>query len=162
MRIGSANVKRSAGIGAVLAAGFISGFSTETTSLFDEFWSGMLMMGALVFLLTIVLAAIISRDVPLLTGAVLGLVTGCLIGILVGIALVLGASTPFALKLGGRDLADVGGDLAWGPALAWALIIVGAGGAVVGALCGIAAWALHFGLGEKRLGREGDKREAGR
>ncbi len=34
--------------------------------------------------------------------------------------------------------------------------------AVAGAVCGTAAWALRFGLGQVRSNREGDTREAAR
>jgi hypothetical protein len=131
-----------------LAATFIWGFAAETTSLFDEFWSGMLMMGALVLLLTVVLAASFGKNVRLLTAVLLGIAAGCL----AGIVLVLGASSPFALELGERDMANLGGDLAWKAALAAALITGGGVGAVVGAVCGTVAWALIMSLGEKPAG----------
>lgn len=47
----------SVGFGAVLAAAFILGFAAETGSLYDEFWSSVLLLGALVVLLTAALAA---------------------------------------------------------------------------------------------------------
>ena len=143
-------VRGSVATGAVLAAAFISGFATETTSLYDEFWPGVLLLGALVLLLTVALAAGFGEKVRLLTAVVSGVVAGCTVGIM----LVLGAFSPFALELGERDLGDVGGDLAWDTALPLALIYVGAGVAVVGAVCGTAAWALHLALGRKQLAHE--------
>ncbi len=49
MGIGSANVRRSVAVGAVLAAAFILGFAAETASLY-EFWPIVLVLGALVLL----------------------------------------------------------------------------------------------------------------
>ncbi len=152
----SATVKRVAGVGAVLAAAFISGFATETTSLYNEFWPGVLLLGALVLLLTVALAAGGGKKVRFLTAAV----SGVLVGFLAGIMLVLGALSPFALELGERDLGDAGGDLAWDTALTFALIYVGAVVAVVGAVCGTAAWALRFALGQMRSADDRAKREA--
>ena len=79
-----------------------------------------------------------------------------------GITFLLGAISPFALELGERDLNDLEGDIGLDASLAFALIFWGAVGAVVGAACGIAAWALRFALGRMRSGREGDTSEAAR
>ncbi len=144
-------------MGAVLAAAFMWGFAAATTALFDEFWPSVLLSGLLVLLLTAALAASVGKKVGLVTAVVSGVVAGCLGGIM----FVLGAFSPFALELGERDLNDLGGDIGWDVSLALGLIIWGAGGAVVGAACGIAAWALGFALGRKRLAPERDTREAG-
>ena len=151
--------KRRAGATAmVLVAAFIWGFAAETTSLFDQFWPGMLLMGALVLLLAAVLAASFGKNVRLLTAVMFGMVAGCLAGVM----LVLGASSPFALELGERDLTDLGGDLAWKAALAAALIAGAGVGSLVGAVCGTAAWALVVTLGEKPSDRARTTKEAGR
>ncbi len=155
-------VKVSAGFGAVLAAALIVGLAIETTSLFEAVWPGVLLLGALVLLLTVVLAASLGEKVTLPT-AVTAVIVGLLVGCLMGITFLLGAFFPFALELGGRDLSDWGGgDIDWDDSLAFALIFWGAVGAVVGAACGIAAWALRFALGRMRSGREGDTSEAAR
>ena len=153
-------VRRSVGIAAVLAAAFILGFVAETTSLFDEFWpQGVVtVIVPLALLVTAALAAGFAKEVPLLTAMVLGVGTG----FLTGIVLFLGAFSPFALELGERDLNDLGGDIAWDVSLTLGLIIWGAGGAVLGAASGTAAWTLHLGLGRKRPDHERDKSEAGR
>lgn len=159
--VSSANVRRSAGVAAVLAAAFILGFVAETTSLYDELWpEGVLTVIVPLFLLLIAaLAAGFGEKVTFMTAVLLGLTAGCLTGIM----FLLGAFSPFALELGERDLNDVGGaDLAWDFALTLGLIIWGAGGAVLGAASGIAAWALHLGLGRKRSDHERDTTEAGR
>ncbi len=148
--------KMSGGFGAVLAAAFILGFAGETTSLFDEVWPGVLLLGALVLLLTAALAVGFGEKVRLLTAVVSGVVAGCLVGIM----FVLGASSPFALELGERDLNELGADEPWDVRLTFGLIYWGAAGAVVGAACGVAAWALHLGLDRKRVAPERDTREA--
>lgn len=151
-------VRGSVAAGAVLVAAFILGFAAETTSLFDEFWAGAVLTVIVpLALLTAALAASFGEKEPFVGGVLFG-VAG---GFLTGIMLVLGFFSPFALELGERDLNDFGGpDLVWGDTLAFGLIIWGAGGAVVGAACGIAAWALRFALGRMRSDREQDTREA--
>ncbi len=155
----SANVRRSGGFGAVLAAAFMWGFAAEAASV-DEFWRwrGLLIFGPLALLLTATLAASFEKKVPLLTAVVFGVVTGCLTAMM----LVLGVFSPFALELGERDLNELGPDLAWDVSLALGLIFWGAGGAVVGAACGVAAWALRFGLGQVRSAGDRDTRETAR
>ncbi len=145
----------------MLAAAFILGFAAETTSLFDEFWpEGVLtVIGPLVLLLTAALAASVGERVTLPT-AVTAVIVGLLVGGLTGIMFALGVISPFVLELGERDINDLGGELAWDFALALGLIIWGGGGAVLGAACGTAAWALRFGLGQMRSDRERDKKEA--
>ena len=143
----------------VLAAAFTAGFAAETTALFDQFWFGLLTLVApLALLLTAALAATLRGRARLLTALALGLPVGSL----AAMVLVLGAFSPSVLELGGRDLYQVGGDLAWGPALAWALIVWGAAGAVLGLACGTAAWALWMGLGRRSSNRQPDATEAGR
>ena len=152
-------VRGSVATGAVLAAAFILGFAAETTSLYDELWpQGVVtVIVPLALLVTAALAAGFAKEVPLLTAMVLGVGAGFLTGIM----FLLGAFSPFALELGERDLNDVGGaELAWDFALTLGLIIWGAGGAVLGAASGIAAWALHLGLGRKRSDHERDRGEA--
>ena len=139
-------------MGAVLAAAFMWGVAAETASLYDEFWPSVLMLGALVLLVTVALAVGLGERVRLPTAVVAGVVAGCL----TAITFVLGYFSLFALELGKRDLNDLGGDIGWDVSLALGLIIWGAGGAVVGAACGIAAWALRFGLGQMRSERERD------
>ena len=116
------------------------------------------MLGALVLLVTVALAVGLGERVRLPTAVVAGVVAGCL----TAITFVLGYFSIFALELGERDLNDLGGDIGWDVSLALGLIIWGAGGAVVGAACGIAVWALRFGLGQMRSERERDTRAAGR
>ncbi len=144
-------------MGAVLVAAFFWGFAAETASLYDEFWPSVLVLGALVLLVTVALAVGLGGRVQLPTAVVVGVVAGCL----TAITFALGASSPFALELGGRDLNELGGDFPWDTALTFGLIYWGALGAVVGAACGIAAWALRFGLGQMRRERERDTGEAG-
>ena len=150
--------RRTGATAMVLVAAFIWGFAAETTSLFDQFWPGMLWMGALPLLLTAALAASFGKKVMLPTAVVFGVVAGFLTAIM----FLLGVFSPFALELGERDLNELGADEPWDVRLTWGLILYGAGGAVLGAVCGIAAWALHFGLRQKGLGGERDTREAGR
>ena len=159
MRVGSVDVRGSVGVAAVLAAAFIWGFAAETASV-DEFWrwKGLLIFGPLVVLLTAALAAGFGKKVRLLTAVVFGVVAGCLTAMM----LVLGVFSPFALELGQRDLNELGADEPWDVRLTMGLIYWGAGGAAVGAACGIVAWALHFALGQKRIAREGDTRGADR
>ncbi len=152
-------VKVSAGFGAVLAAAFIVGLAIETTSLFEEVWPGALLLGALVLLLTVVLAASLGEKVTFPT-AVTAVIVGLLVGCVTGITFLLGAISPFALELGQRDLNELGGDVPWDDRLTFALIYWGAAGAVMGAACGVAAWALRFGLGQMRSAGERAKREA--
>lgn len=152
-------MKRSAAVAAVLATAFFWGFVGETMSLFDEFWSSVLLLSALVLLLTVALAASVGEKVTLLT-AVTAVALGLLGGGIMGITFVLGAFSPFALELGERDLNDVGGDIGWDVSLTLGLMIWGGGGAVLGAACGTAAWALRFGLGQVRSDRGRAKREA--
>ena len=152
-------VKVSAGFGAVLAAAFIVGLAIETTSLFEEVWPGVLLLGVLVLLLTVVLAASLGEKVTLPT-AVTAVIVGLLVGCLMGITFLLGAISPFALELGERDLNDLEGDIGLDVSLTIGLIFWGAGGAVAGAASGTAAWALRFGLGQVRAAHERDKREA--
>ncbi len=149
-------VKMSVGFGAVLAAAFVLGFVGETMSLFDEFWPGVLLLGALVLLLIVALAVSVGEKVPFMTALIFGVGVGCL----TAITWVLGASWPFALELGGRDLNELGADEPWDVRLTMGLIYWGAVGAVLGAACGIAAWALRYSLGQVRSGRERDTREA--
>ncbi len=154
-------VKVSVGFGAVLAAAFVVGFAAETASLYEEFWSGALLLGGLVLLLTAALAASLGERVTLPT-AVTAVIVGLLVGCLMGITFLLGAISPFALELGERDLNDLGGDIGLDVSLTIGLIFWGAGGAVAGAASGTAAWALRFALGRMRSGREGDTSEAAR
>lgn len=160
MSTGWAGVKRSAVAGAMLAAGFIWGFSAEVSSVFDELWLAVLtVIIPWVLLLTVALAAIVDRNVRLPSVVLIGLVLGSLAAML----FILGVFFPFALELGGRDRQDVGEELGgWSVVLPWFSMAGALGGAAVGAVCGGAAWALHFGLGQKGLDREGDTREAGR
>ncbi len=133
-----------------LAAAFAVGFAAETASLY-EFWPSVLVLGALVLLVTVALAVGLGERVRLPTAVVAGVVAGCL----TAIVFVLGASSPFALELGGRNLYELGGDSPWELTLTIGLIFWGAAGAVVGAACGIAVWALR--LGHRRLGHnQGD------
>ncbi len=115
-------------------------------------------MGALVLLLTAALAVGFGEKVPFMTALIFGVGVGCL----TGITLVLGAFSPFALELGGRDLNELGADEPWDVRLTFGLIYWGAVGAVVGAACGMAAWALRFGLGQMRSAGDRAKREAAR
>jgi len=143
-------------IGVVLAAAFIVGFTAETASLDDELWPVLLaVFGPLVLLLTAALAASLGEKVTLPNAVV----TGVLVGGLMGMMFVLGIFSPFALELGGRDLHEFGVDVLWYNALILGLIVGGAGGAVVGAVCGVAAWALRLALGQKPVDSEVDMKE---
>jgi hypothetical protein len=145
-------------IPAVVVAAFIGGFAAETTSLFEERWLGLLTLVALALLLTAALAATLQGKARLLTALALGLPVGSL----AGIVFVLGAFSPSALELGGRDLYEFGGDMVWEASLAWALIVWGAAGAVLGPVCGTAAWILCISLGRRSSDRRPDATEAGR
>ncbi len=150
MRTSSAGPRGRIAIGAVLAAALIVGFAAETESLPGEWWLVLLAVVApLVLLLTAALAVSLGEKVPLPNAVV----TGVLVGGLMGMMFALGAFSPFALALGGRDLNEFGGENAsWYSQLILGVLYGAPGGAVVGAVCGVAAWALHFVLG----GDEGD------
>ncbi len=144
---------------AVLAAAFIVAFAAETASLPSEWWLVLLAVVApLVLLLTAALAASLGEKVRLPDAVS----TGVLVGGLVGIMFALGAFSPFALALGGRDLNEFGGEAFWYSQLILGVLYGAAGGAVVGAVCGVAAWALHFALGLKPVDREVDMKEGTR
>ena len=147
--------------GAVLAAAFIVGFIQETASLHGELWPVLILLAVvapLVLLLTAALAVSLAEKAPLLDVVV----TGVLVGGLMGMMFALGAFSPFALALGGRDLNEFGGETYWSTQLILGLIVGGAGGAAVGAVCGVAAWALRFGLGQVRSDRGRGTRETDR
>ena len=141
-----------------MAVAFVGGFAL-TAWLSDERPAVVLtVVGPLVLLLTVALVVILGDEVTLPTAVVSGVVAGFTMGTM----FVLGILSPFALELGGRDLNEFGGDTGWPAPLIMGVIFMGAGGAVVGAVCGVAAWALHFALGQKPSDRELDTREADR
>ncbi len=152
----SANVKRSAGVAALLSAAVIWGFSGEVSSV-DGFWPFILgVVLPWLLLLTVALVAITEGNVRLSSALLSGLVLGCFMGML----FVVGWFSPFALQVGGRNVEDFGADGSWSFLLALGLIAGGLAGIVVGPISAVTAWALQLGLGQVRSDRERDKKEA--
>ncbi len=151
MRIDLAALTKGLVVLAVLALSFLWGFVVEVLSIADgrEFWAYLLVMGSLVLLLAVALALILGRNMPLLLASLAGLVLGGQ----VGMVFIAGVFSPFWFELGGRDLAEAGGDLDWSASLAFGLILWGVMGVAVGAACGAAAWALRLGLRRMVVGR---------
>ncbi len=157
MRTGSAGTRGRLAIGTLLAAALIAGFVTQTESLFDDFWSSVpAVFGLLALLLAVALTVSLGEKVALPAAVASGVRMGCLSGM----AFVLGVFSPFPLGVGGRELDEFGGDTAGPVVLFWFLIVLGGGGAAVGAICGTAAWVLRMSLGQRPSARKPDAREA--
>ncbi len=139
-------------IGAVLAAVFVVGFAMaawlpdERPGVVLSVVAQLLLLLVPALLLTAALAVSLGEKAPLPNAVVSGVFGGWLMALM----FVLGIFSPFALELGGRDLIEFGGDIYWYNHLIVALVYTGAGGAVVGAVCGVAAWTLRFALGQKQ------------
>ncbi len=139
-----------AGVLALLALSFLWGFFIEVSDLFDDvdFWPGTV---AVVFpwmvVLTIALTALMGRDASLYSGSSFGIILGAQAVPL----FIVGALSPTVLGLGDRSLAEMGGEIGWQLVLIWILVVWGLGGALLGAVlgvaCGALAWGLHRALG---------------
>lgn len=149
-RAGFPALARRAGVLALLGLSFLWGFFIEVSDLFDniEFWPGAV---AVVFpwivVLTIALAALMSRDARLYSASRFGAILGAQAVLLFFV----GALSPYALGLDDRGFTEFGGEFGWLAALIWLLVVWGLGGAVLGAVlgavCGALAWGLHRALG---------------
>ncbi len=149
-RVGFPALARRAGVLALLALSFLWGFFIEVSDLFDniEFWPGAVaVVLPWMVVLTIALAALMSRDAPLYSTSRFGVI----LGVPVVLVFVVGILSPYALGLGDRGFTEIGGEFGWQAALIWFLVVWGLGGAVLGAVlgavCGALAWGLHRALG---------------
>jgi len=136
---------RHVGILLAVVAAFAWGIVLEAAPADDvrRLWVAVIAL-PLVLLIT-ALAASFSEKTSWVTAISLGAATGYLAAAM----LTLGAFSLFALEVDGRELNGFGdSDLTWQGALVLGLLYFGAGGAVLGAVCGAAARALRAGLAQ--------------
>ena len=145
-RVGFPALARRGGVVAVLGLSFLWGFFIEASGLSGnvEFWPAVIaMVFPWIVVLTIALAVLMGRDASLYSASWFGIILGALAAPLFFV----GVMSPYALGLGDRSLAEIGGEFGWQAVLVWLLVVWGLGGAVLGAVCGALAWGLHRALG---------------